>query len=355
MSRFCRPIVVLVALAVATSVSAQQLEPLPPGSSVAILRPGGDADALGLEKTTITAVEHALHSMSYSTVGPNRIAEELKLQRLRPCDVLRTCDQAQVLKALGVDAVASIVVWLDEAGKRPDHIVVKVTRPGNWGVGEVAIDKQTFDGAVEAAIAMALRESQVRHSVAIRIEAMPPDAHIEIDHRWVGSAPTEVEVEPGRRVITVSAKGYDTESKYISVSADATEPRIYKIALTQSAKPVAVQDNGIPGADNNFVTESSKPSPSVWNYIIASGLFVTSAVSLTPAIISAANDGDCYEKDKYGHCDRYHFGVQSTILFISGLVALGGGITMIVLQPIEGEESLAVQANLNSLAVIGKF
>jgi hypothetical protein len=342
-------------LFVASSLSAQAFEPLPPGSSVALLRPGGDVEALGLEQTTIEAAINALHSMRYLAIGPEQVAEELKLVGRGSCNVLGACERTEVLEALGVDAVASVVVWLDEDGKRPNHVFVNLTRPANWGEGEVTIGNQGLDGAVSHAIALALKDTLVRHHVVLRVEAMPDEAQVEIDHRGVGKAPAEVKVVPGKRVVTVSAKGYETVSSYVDVPPSTLGRYIYKIKLAQSSKHASGLDQSKIERDIDLSIDRFDRFASTWNYIIASGLFVGSAALLTPALINAINDGDCYEEDAYGRCNRYVFGVQSTLLMLGGVFALGGGLAFILFEPIKDDPSVSIQAKPTSIAVTGEF
>ncbi|MBN1652851.1 MAG: PEGA domain-containing protein [Deltaproteobacteria bacterium] len=354
MSYFVRLWVFLILLVAASGASAQLRDPLPPGSTVALLQPGGDVEPLGLEQTIVTAALDALRSMSYLAIAPEQVAEELKLVGDASCLVPKGCDQAKVLDVLGVDAVASVVVWLDEEGKRPNHVIVKITRPANWGVGEVRIEDRGLNHAVGVAVAEALRDTQVRHHVMLRVEATPENARVEIDHRRVGDAPAVLEIAPGRRVITVSADGYQTESNYVDVPANVTGAYIYKISLSQSREhsprlEAADSLRGDPLLDN------PSPASSPWNYVIGSGLLVASAALLTPALINAVNDGDCYEKDEFGRCNRYLFGVQSTLLMLAGLVALAGGVAFILFEPIEGNEPITLGFGPSRLKINGRF
>lgn len=347
--------VLLLFLFAASSLSAQTVESLPPGSSVALLKPGGDVAALGLEQATIKAAMNALHSMGYLAIGPEQVAEELRLVGRGLCNVLGACDRAEVLEALGVDAVASVVVWLDEDGKRPNHVFVNLTRPANWGEGEVTIGTLGLDRAVSNAIALALEDTLIRHHVVLRVEASPDSAQVEIDHRGVGKAPAEVKVVPGKRVVTVSAKGYETVSNYVDIPASTVGRYIYKIKLAENVKPEAGLDRMHAQSDINLSIDRFDASPSPWNTVIASGLFVASAALLTPALFTAIKDGDCAEQDEYGRCNRYVFGVQSTLFMLSGVFALGGGLAFLLFEPIKVSTNTKVQVKPTSIALTGEF
>jgi hypothetical protein len=219
----------------------------------------------------------------------------------------------------------------------------------------VTIDKQGLDSAVKNAIALAFEDTLKRHHVVLRVEATPDDAQVEVDHRRVGKAPAEVEVVPGKRVVTVSAKGYETVSNYVDVPSTTVGTYLYKIKLAQSSQRAFRVDHIEPEGDIDLMIDRFDNSTNAWNYVIAAGLLVGSAALLTPAIYSAARDGDCFERDENGLCNRHVFGVQSTLLMLGGIVALGGGLAFILFEPIEGDPGVSVQAKPTSIAVTGAF
>lgn len=202
---------------------------------------------------------------------------------------------------------------------------------------------------------LALEDTLARHHVVLRVETTPDNAQVEVDHRGVGKAPAEMDVLPGKRVVTVSAKGYETVSNYVDVPPSTVGQYIYKIKLAQSNKHASGLDKTRTQEDVDLSIDRFDSSASAWNYVIASGLLAASAAMLTPALFNAINDGDCFEEDEYGRCNRYVFGVQSTLLMLGGVFALGGGLAFILFEPIEGEPSVSVQARTTSIEVIGNF
>jgi hypothetical protein len=253
-----------------------------------------------------------------------------------------------VLRALQVDAVASVALWLDESGAGPQKVVVRITRRENWGVGEAVVGKAGFAGAMGAATAMALKDTERRHQVTLRIEAEPDNARVEVDHRRVGLAPAQAEVLPGKRIVTVSARGYVTESDFVDIPEVTSEVVVHRVKLSRDTedRPVASAVRNADGytADPGLDLDArGDASPSgnagVWNYLVG-GALIAAAIPLTVfPLVTAAKQDDCYEQDRWGRCSRYDFGAQSSLMLAGGLFALAGGIAVLVVQPIAGPDS----------------
>ena len=329
--------------ALAPTTSAASAPPLPPQSRIAILPPGGDAEGKDkLGQQTVEAIAKSFRQMGFLVIVPEEVFQHLAGQQISICPSFRFCDQQAVLRALQVEVVASVAVWLDEKGSQPHKVVVRLTRRENWGVGEALVGESGFAGAMGAASALALKETERRHQVTLRIEAEPDHARIEVDHKRVGLTPAQVEVLPGKRAITVSARGYVTESAFIAIPDDTSQVVVHRVRLSPDTSPPTPAASGShvdPRLDPALAAEAgaSPPNPaSVWNYL-AGGALIAVAIPLTAIpLFIAANHGECYDKDQGGECRRYYFGTKSSLILASGLLALGGGIAFIVIQPIEG-------------------
>jgi hypothetical protein len=365
-------IFVFFVIAALPAGSLASAPPLAPGSRIALLPPGGDAESSQkLKRQTEQSIARAFRQMGHRVMGPNEVSRTLEQEGADACQALRSCDQQAVLRALGVDAVASVALWLDEKGAEPHKVVVRITRPENWGVGDALVGEAGFDGAIGAAAAMALKDTEKRHLVTLRIEAEPADARVEVDHKRAGLAPAQVEVLPGRRAVTVSASGYITESDFVEVPDDTSRVVVHRVRLSPDTKFKAGA-NAVDypaGPDPYLDLDGEAPASgnaSVWNYV-AGGVLIAASIPLTVfPLVTAARQDECYEQDQWGRCSRYCFGTQSSFLLAGGLLALGGGIALIVLHPIAGPDgernsvagngpSLALEASPFSARLRGEF
>ncbi len=330
-------------LAPATSLASDP--PLPPSSRIAVLPPGGDAEGNGkLARLTVKAVAKTFRQMGHQVIAPDEVSQQLAGQQTSICPSFRYCDQQAVLRALQVDAVASVAVWLDEKGSQPHKVVVRVTRRENWGVGEALLGESDLASALGAASAMALKDTERRHHITLRIEAEPDHARIQVDHKRVGLTPAQVEVLPGKRTITVSASGYVTESDFVEIPEDPSQVVVHTVRLTADTDAPTQT-----GSDSHFdprldpalaaeldADSSTSERASVWNYA-AGGALIVVAVPLTVIpLVVAAREGECYEQPGDGRCSRYYFGTQSSLMLAGGLLALGGGVAFIIIRPIDG-------------------
>jgi hypothetical protein len=347
-------VVVLLSARLPVAAAADAL--LAPGSEVALLSPGGDPGApAALRGEVVEAVERAFRKMGYRVRSPRRVSRDLAGKNLDPCHVLRDCDQAAVLRALEVGAVVSAALWLEEGGKTPKLVVVRVTHAEGSGVGEVPVGEAGLTDAVGAAVAMAINESGKRRAVPVRIESTPGGARVEIDHEPVGATPVEVELAPGKRVVTVSAEGFVTESEYVEVPAGGGEALVHTVELS------AVGD-GAPlisgSADPVLPPDDAATRPSVWSYAIGGVLLAGSAPLLGIPVYTAIKHGECYQEDDLGRCRRYHFGTQSGIMLAGGALTAACGLGMIFVAPIrESGDSTAVSVTAGpaSINISGGF
>lgn len=355
MLRSVQIVLFLMTLLSNQTLSAASIAPLKPGSTVAILPLGGDVEEKEARETSLRVVKEAFRSMRYLPFGPEQTTEELRLMGENSCSVLRTCDQKRVLTVLGVDAVVSVALWKEEGESTPYQVVVRLTRLENWGMGEVRVMNGDLPTALSRAVDRALEESQIRHQVRLRIESEQKNTRIQVDHRLMGIAPVEVEVLPGKHVITATAKGYQTESQFVQVPAWTEKPFVYRIALTFLAGESAPAGHLCTDCTDNLQKRDLDPPTNVWNYLIASGLFTASAALLIPSLYTAIRQNDCLESDGNGRCERYYFGTQSTLMLIAGLASLGGGLAVTIIEPFEGKESIRLTAQPAAVYLDGRF
>jgi hypothetical protein len=329
---------------------------LAPGSEIALLPPGGDPGApAAMKSEVVEAVTGAFRKMGYRVRSPRKVSRDLTGMGRDPCRVLRNCDQAAVLGDLEVGAVVSIALWLEEGEKTPKLVVVRVTHPHGSGVGEVPVGDAGLTDAVGAAVAMAINESGKRRAVPVRIESVPEGARVEIDHAPVGVSPVEVEVQPGKRVVTVSASGFVTESEYVDVPGGGAEAFVHRVEL--SAVGEGAPEEPAP-ADPVLPPDESPGSKSPWNYVIGGALLAASAPLLGISAYTAIKHGECYEEDGFGRCRRYHFGTQSGLMLAGGAITLAGGLGMVFMAPIrESGDSpgVTVTAGPASVGIRGEF
>lgn len=365
-------IFVFFVIAALPAGSLASAPPLAPGSRIALLPPGGDAEgSQKLKRQTEQSIARTFRQMGHRVMGPDEVSQVLERKGVDACQALRSCDQQAVLRTLRVDAVVSVALWLDENGAEPHKVVVRITRPENWGVGDALVGEAGFDGAMGAAAAMALKDTEKRHLVTLRVEAEPADARVEVDHKRVGLAPAQVEVQPGKRTVTVSASGYVTESDFVEVPDDTSKVVVHRVRLSPDTefKAGANAADYPPGADPYLDPETgadNSRNASVWNYVAGGALIAVSIPLTIFPLVTAARQDECYEQDQWGNCKRYDFGTQSSLLLTGGLLALGGGIALIVLRPIAGPDgernsvagngpSLALEASPFSARLRGEF
>ncbi len=351
------------------SVFAASAAPLPPGSQVAILPAGGDAHAPDeLKRKTTRAVKRALIEMRYKVLAPDVVSQKLTAMGRDPCRVLRTCHQASVLEALDVDAVASVALWLGEGGQTPQQVVVRITRREGWGTGDAEVDGAGLANAVGAALALALSESEKRREILLRVEAEPAHAHIEVDHKRVAAVPAEIAVLPGKRIVKVSAEGYVTESRYVDVPAESPQPFVYRVSLSPNTDqtpdtaqtPPAYTSTATPPLTDDSFESTPQKQDSAWNYIMGGTLAAASVPLLAFPFGTLVAEGECIEEDIQGRCERYEFGTQSALLLAGGLVALGGGVTFLLVKPIKTRRTppatqVTLGARPDGLVITGEF
>ncbi len=144
---------------------------------------------------------------------------------------------AELLSADAADYALAIAPW----GRAATCERVAVTLVDDHGVahgGEVAVTANDLPAAVDAALAAALEHAASGGAQLLRVTGTPADATITLDRIPWGALPHEDRVPHGEHALAVSADGFVTERRTVTVG---TEPLTVEIALTRAApEPVAV-------------------------------------------------------------------------------------------------------------------
>jgi hypothetical protein len=112
-------------------------------------------------------------------------------------------------------------------------------------------------------------------AAVIEVSSMPPGAEVTIDGKLVGQTPVHVEVDPGERVLRVSADGFHDGEQTLTVQAgEAYKVDVELIALPPPPKRVA---------------GGGKPVYKTWWFWTATGVV---AIAATVLVVGAASSGD---------------------------------------------------------------
>lgn len=190
---------------------------------------------------------------------------------------------------------------------------------------------RTRVGAAGVAEAMTIAWKDTSLSLAlsgeslIHAESRPAGASVYLDGSPAGSTPFARQVSPGPHKLLVKLDGFVNEERTI----DAKPGRAERLQLALRREPRFQAD---------ALTQSPSPLPSPWNSILGGTLVLAAAPALIASLNALANEGQCLrvrEADANRCGRRAHFGTRSAVLLTTGILALGTGTTLLVVQPIE--------------------
>jgi hypothetical protein len=382
MFRFMMPLPIGVWwLAVASVVAAQdapvRLPPLPSGSLVALLPPGGTAQAVsgaraparvaegGEAGETLQARSELLRRKGFRVLLPAQVSARLAGHSPDGCRNPATCDPELARATLGADAVVSSAVW--QRANSASQVVVHVRRARGYGQSEISVGGPGSKGlraAAESALSAALEDSQRTHELPVEIESQPSGAKLLIDQTLSARTPAQVSLLPGNHLVSLEAPGHVSRAQYIEVPEQAGGPLRYRLQLTaaNAAEPSATAAPALPppsaaapllpeapaehaelsltGYEHSPGAEPSRQrETSTWNYVVAVALFALAVPLLANAIYGAATQGECVgEIDPRDRCaDRVSLGPAFYASLLVGGAALVGGTTFLIVQPISTE------------------
>jgi hypothetical protein len=293
---------VTVAVGAATAAEAQPA----PGARVLVLVTGGDAGlARRLGATTREEAAAALGRRGFSaSQGPAGCADT---------------ECATELLSRG-DASHAVAIALWGRGARCERVAVTlVDGVGSAYGGEVAVEgadvARALDAALEAALARAARGAGVR----VRVSGSPEGATITLDRIPWGTLPHEAPVAEGEHTLAVSAEGYESERRALTVGEDPVHLEV-RLAPTADGRPTATREDPV------VAVQSGAPDPLLLGLGTAVGV-VGLASGSVGVLALAAPAGPSSDP---GSREEPDVGAAAAWLGVGAAALLGGVVLLIV-------------------------
>ncbi|MEY4578707.1 MAG: hypothetical protein RL701_3410, partial [Pseudomonadota bacterium] len=162
-------------------------------------------------------------------------------------------------------------------------------------------------------------------------------------------------------LVSIEAPGYVTHAQYVELEAGSGDSHINLTldpAGLDGTDPASVAAESKAGLESAAPFEA-QPTPaaprekrsSVLNYVVAAALFGVAVPFAANAIYGAATRNNCIGKlDADGRCgERVTLGPWFFASVGASAVAIAGGTTFLIVQPISGERSSVQGAQLRAI------
>jgi hypothetical protein len=286
-------------LALNTSVNAEAA-PLAPGSTIALL-PGGDLPASGsglYAREALKAVQEAVRKLGYQAITPDQVRKRLgAAEHAALCQTTSSCDREELMRVLGVDAVAIYSLWLRGSQPREFAVgVVRKDRPGGQGEASQLIADKAFETVVAGILAAALNDAENPHTVVVTIESQPPGVSIVVDRRFDGVTPAKFDLSPGEHQIQAAKDGHVSLLDYFEVPDDRPSHR-HRIELPPAAAAPGVIQPQDPALDPDATDGPRASPPKTIDYIFGGALAAGAVGLLAYGLLTLDDEGSCSEQD----------------------------------------------------------
>jgi hypothetical protein len=333
------------------------------GSVIALMPVATAADEGTLNPdAALQTISDELHKLGYKIIAPTQVRARLASREVDTCTRAATCDPALALATLQADAVLSTALWLRAAA--PPQVVVHLRHRRGYGQAEVTSNgkhAKEMRAAALTALHTALDDSQRTHELTLHIESTPSGAVAHVDQTLSGRTPTHFSLLPGSHLVSIEAPGYVTHAQYVELEAGGGDSHInltLEPAGLDGTDPASVVAESKAGLESAAPFET-QPMPaayrekrsSVLNYVVAAALFGVAAPFAANAIYGAATRNNCIGKlDADGRCgERVTLGPWFFASVGASAVAIAGGTTFLIVQPISGERSSVQGAQLRAI------
>jgi hypothetical protein len=337
-------------LTLAASVHAQAA-PLAPGSTIALL-PGGDLPAASdgpYARHALKAVQEAVRKLGYEAITPDRVRKRLGgTEHAALCETPSGCDYEELMRVLGVDAVAIYSLWLRDSQPHEFAVgVVRKDRPGSQGEANQLIADKAFETVVAGILAAALNDAENPHTVVVTIESQPPGVSVVVDRRFDGVTPAKFDLSPGQHQVQAAKDGHVSLLDYFEVPEDRPSYR-HRIELPPAEAAPRVIQTQEPTLDPGYTDEPDAPSKTV-DYVV-SGVLAAGAVGLLAyGLATLDSEGTCTRSDPdEPRCSQVSSPKAVTLVaLVSGGVALAASTVIFVLTPISDANTPAASVHVH--------
>lgn len=204
-------------LAQATPVLAQTAAMLPAQHDV---KASGaqHTEAMGMVYETL--VEQGIQVVADETAVEKKLIEK---GLYAECQSASSC-APKIARWLGVDFVASVVVWTEQsAQKRPQSVAVGLITPeGTSHNGAAAVHEGNLREATRQATLKALQERQAKELGWLEVTSEPKGASVELDGKVSGKTPYKRRVALGKHRLKVSLSGHESHTEEVNVQKKGT-------------------------------------------------------------------------------------------------------------------------------------
>lgn len=250
-----------------------------------------------------------------------------------------------VVRSLGVDFAVLVTVWAPSG--EPSSVSIALIGADDSLGGEAPIEDGNVVSAALRALTIAYQRWQASQMGFVEVSSTPPGADVRIDGRPVGETPLRRLVMQGERTVSVSLQGHTSEEQRIEVAPTQSHPVAFALVPVMEELPVNAPSSG--EADLGWL-----------NWVAGIGLVAGSVGAAIAPVHTLARLGECHEQTMGGVCrTEVQFGAVSGVLLGVSAIALGVGVTLLVIQPFGGDEPVEVdvsaQPEAASVRVSGRF
>lgn len=221
---------------------------------------------------------------------------------------------AELRRLANADGAAALALWSDgEFPQRPTHVVVSLI-DGDDNSFDTREDLTTgLDAAIRDAVATVDGAYRVGPGPFLFVDATPEEALVRVDGGSPAPVPYRERIEPGGHRVEVSAPGYGTQVREVTIPSSIAATVRETFDLAEGAS-----DGG----------------GSVLNWVIAAGFVGLSVPFLVSSVQTLARDGECTQLVGTT-CEAFvSFGTQSGIFLGIGAASLVAAAIFAIGQPI---------------------
>jgi len=232
----------------------------------------------------------------------------------------------ELIRRAGANVAVALAVWApaDDPTLVEAVVVSLIDSVGQSFDARVAVEGDD-SAALSAAVGQAARAAHEHYQMGpgpfLFVDGTPDVAAVHVDGTLVGAIPYRERVEPGTHDVLVTAEGYASERRTITVTAD--------IALT---------------ARLSFELETGSDPNGVANALLGGALVAAGVALAVPPLVNLGLDGQCADEGASGCRVRYAFDpARDGALLAIGGALLVAGIVVLAAQPIRLSASASSQ------------